>query len=110
MQPNLESGMPGVTPQILFEAQGALSENEEPRSQPAELISAKRVLCNIEQDKSYRGIFQKSQAKGHQGIGGRQRPSPRIWHYILLSGDVILLVALLELLLFFHWTPQVSRS
>jgi len=110
MQPNLESGMPGITPQILFETQEVLSENEKPRSQLAELISEKNVLYKNEHIKSSRGILQMSRAKRQHEIGGRQRPSPRVWHFILVMGDMILLMALFVPLLFFPPVTQVFWS
>ena len=81
-----ESSMSAISLQPLYEAQGAVAKNKMSGWQSTDLIP------------------------GKQRLRGRHRPSSTLWHLILVLGDVLLLMILFGLLLFFHQVSQLSMG
>lgn len=90
MQSSPESGMSAISAQIsaqsLHEAQEALAKDKMSDWQSTDFIP------------------------GKQRLRGRQRPSSTLWHLILVLGDVVLLMLVFALLLFFHQVSQLSMG
>src|SRR5215471_10566557 len=86
MQSDTESDMSATSPQPIYKTQEALVKSKLLGSQSTDFIS------------------------GQQKLRGRQRPSSTLWHLILVLGDVLLLMILFGLLLFFHQVSQLSMS
>src|SRR3984893_1260176 len=86
MQSDLEADIPTASAQHINELEAFLVNDKQPYTQLKGLIA------------------------GQQELRGRQRLSSTAWYFILMLGDVFLLVALLGLLLFFHRLPQMPAS
>jgi exopolysaccharide biosynthesis polyprenyl glycosylphosphotransferase len=108
MQPNLEYGMPIGSPQTNSKAKHKiLSKQEECSSQMAELAAE----SGIEDRENEEVITQEAETIRQLGARRWKKPSPTTWHLLLISGDVILLLTALLLILalvpFVHFTVQV---
>ena len=83
MQPDSEAGMSMLSSQSLYKREETLlGSGEMSGLQPADFITKP------------------------QELKGRPRPSETVWHFILVSGDVVLLLLVLGVLLFSHQAPQ----
>lgn len=96
MQSEFGSDMQMISTQSSYNAQKALSVNEKPRHN------------TMSEDENFAETL--LAMKGQPGTGGRRRLSSTHWQFILLGGDLFLLVALSGLLLIFQHIPQASRS
>jgi exopolysaccharide biosynthesis polyprenyl glycosylphosphotransferase len=85
MQSDLESGMPETSEKTPYE-ETMQEKNEMAYSKQKEFVSAQKKLR------------------------GTHRPSETAWHLILVSGDVLLFIALFGLLFLFHMLPEMSTS
>jgi lipopolysaccharide/colanic/teichoic acid biosynthesis glycosyltransferase len=80
-----EARMPAISPQHIYKLQeNLLGHSKKSGWQPTDFVT--RL----------------------QGLSGRPRPSGTVWHLILVSGDVVLLLILLGVLLVSHQASQVA--